>query len=189
MSSRKVGLWSNVHMLSLICRNKHDQVAFAVHAFLVADGYRLIATGSKADTADEGAHPARTASCDRDPCQTCKTWLWNQRLSYTAEIPEDKKWNSVKGWNELEDGYAFRYEDPTGQCKQGPCFRRYPDTAPRWLFFSLPYYASLSEYPGMSGTQELSVPQCMSPKLQLLLQHVEQCGSLAEQVHAIRRQA
>lgn len=39
----------------------------------------------------------------------------------------------MKGWNELEDGYAFRYEDPTGQSKQGPCLRRYPDTAPSWL--------------------------------------------------------
>ncbi|CAL5228110.1 g11185 [Coccomyxa viridis] len=65
-------------------RNKHDQLAFAVHAYLIADGYRLTATGKAADVPDE-------------------------------EIPEDKKRSSVKGWNHMEDGYAFRYEDPTGK--------------------------------------------------------------------------
>ena len=32
-----------------------------------------------------------------------------------AEIPGDRKRSSVKGWNQMEDGYAFRYEDPTGR--------------------------------------------------------------------------
>ena len=38
----------------LLCRNKHDQVAFAVHAFMLADGYKLVATGKKADEASGG---------------------------------------------------------------------------------------------------------------------------------------
>ncbi len=38
----------------MLCRNKHDQVAFAVHAFMLADGYKLVATGKKADEANEG---------------------------------------------------------------------------------------------------------------------------------------
>ena len=35
-----------------------------------------------------------------------------------AEIAKDKKKSSVKGWNQMEDGYAFRYEDPTGEHHQ-----------------------------------------------------------------------
>lgn len=38
----------------MLCRNKHDQVAFAVHAFMLADGYKLVATGKKADEVSEG---------------------------------------------------------------------------------------------------------------------------------------
>ncbi|CAK0785666.1 hypothetical protein CVIRNUC_008877 [Coccomyxa viridis] len=34
-------------------RNEYDQLAFAVHAYLVADGYKLIAVGKNADVPDE----------------------------------------------------------------------------------------------------------------------------------------
>ena len=63
----------------------------------------------------------------------CSLALKSREECYAAEIPEDKKRISVKGWNELEDGYAFRYEDPTGQSEQGPCLRHYPATGPSLL--------------------------------------------------------
>lgn len=36
-------------------RNNHDRLAYAVHAFLLADGYKLVATGKKADVSSTGA--------------------------------------------------------------------------------------------------------------------------------------
>jgi len=36
-------------------RNKYDRLAYAVHAFLLADGYKLVATGTKADVSSTGA--------------------------------------------------------------------------------------------------------------------------------------
>lgn len=36
-------------------RSKHDRLAYAVHAFLLADGYKLIATGKDADVPSTGA--------------------------------------------------------------------------------------------------------------------------------------
>lgn len=93
-------------------RNQHDQLAFAVHAYLIADGYRLTATGKAADVPDEGAHLHLSGryTCDMSGL------VWSHEMSCAAaEIPKDKKRSSVKGWNQMEDGYAFRYEDPTGR--------------------------------------------------------------------------
>ena len=39
-----------------LCRSKQDCVAYAVHAFLLADGYKLVATGKDADKAPKGGH-------------------------------------------------------------------------------------------------------------------------------------
>ncbi|KAK9831386.1 hypothetical protein WJX81_008664 [Elliptochloris bilobata] len=66
-------------------RNKHDAVVFAVHAFMLADGYKLVATGKAADEASE-------APPDDAP-----------------EVAADG-WN-----DEIPDSYAFLYADDTGK--------------------------------------------------------------------------
>ena len=37
------------------CRNAHDRLAFAVHSFLLADGFRLVAVGKDAEEATTGS--------------------------------------------------------------------------------------------------------------------------------------
>ena len=85
-----------------------------MHAYLIADGYRLTATGTAADVPDEGAHLHGVFG--RRTYQMSSPVCGREMSCAAAEIPENKKKSSVKGWNQMEDGYAFRYEDPTGEC-------------------------------------------------------------------------
>ena len=39
-------------------RSPEDRLAFAVHCYLLADGYKPVAVGKQADEADLGASPA-----------------------------------------------------------------------------------------------------------------------------------
>ena len=39
---------------ALLCRSKHDRLAYAIHAFLLADGYKLVAAGKDAEKAPKG---------------------------------------------------------------------------------------------------------------------------------------
>lgn len=41
----------------LACRSREDRLAFAVHCYLLADGYKLVAAGRDADEADIGTPP------------------------------------------------------------------------------------------------------------------------------------
>ena len=101
--------------LLVFCRNEYDQLAFAVHAYLVADGYKLIAVGKNADVPDEGSYPTETAHAIPSPMSCPVVCLHSaDPVARLAEIPDDKKRSSVKGWNKDGDSYAFRYEDPTG---------------------------------------------------------------------------
>ena len=98
-----------------LCRNECDQLAFAVHAYLVADGYKLIAVGKNADVPDEGSYPTETGHAIPSPMRCPVVCLHSaDLLARLADIPDDKKRSSVKGWNKDGDSYAFRYEDPTG---------------------------------------------------------------------------
>ena len=40
-----------------LCRSRHDRLAYAVHAFLLADGYKLVGTGKDAEKAPKGRPP------------------------------------------------------------------------------------------------------------------------------------
>ena len=89
-------------------------MAFAVHAYLVADGYKLIAVGKNADVPDEGLDSTETAHAIPSPMRRPVDSCFFQLLARLADIPDDKKRSSVKGWNKDGNSYAFRYEDPTG---------------------------------------------------------------------------
>ena len=73
----------------------------------------LLAVGKNADVPDAGASPADSAGAI--PIKRPAVSLYPAyHLARLADIPEDKKRSSVKGWNKDGDGYAFRYEDPSG---------------------------------------------------------------------------
>lgn len=55
-------------------RSAHDKLAWAVHAFLLAEGFKLVATGAAAE--DEGAGTAasnlgRISACLSAACRQC----------------------------------------------------------------------------------------------------------------------
>jgi hypothetical protein len=96
-------------------RSKADKVAFAVHAFFMADGYKLVALGDAAElpgalaAAAAPSHPATAApitlcalhapSCLRGPAAPPPRPAASQDA---PEVPAD-------GWNASQEQYAFAY--------------------------------------------------------------------------------
>ncbi|KAL6782759.1 hypothetical protein ACKKBG_A08010 [Auxenochlorella protothecoides x Auxenochlorella symbiontica] len=68
-------------------RNRHDRLAFAVHAYLESRGYTLVSTGAEAD--QEAGPGSKFDSVGREPAP-------------------------LSGWTDLEERYAFRYVNEQG---------------------------------------------------------------------------
>ena len=93
---------------------------------MLADGYKLVATGKAADNASEG-----TAACRHGTTKfwhklvyinpwsmhaRCKCKCKSARFSARAALPDDAPEVDMDGWNtELPDSYAFLYTDDTGE--------------------------------------------------------------------------
>ena len=112
-------------------RSREDRLAFAVHAYLLADGYKLVAVGKDADEAPAGAWGRSLCAplpvsgklesltsgyvCAADSAGShlihygCDhaVLCCGADADLTDDVPPD-------GWNSLDGTYAFRYVDPSG---------------------------------------------------------------------------
>ncbi len=94
-------------------RSKHDRLAYAVHAFLLADGYKLVATGKDADVPSAGAGRLEFLLCSMRSKNVLLTRRWQGIC--LAEIAQESPEVGMEGWTDLPDAYAFRYVDTTGK--------------------------------------------------------------------------
>jgi len=89
---------------SLSCRSSEDKLAFAVHAYVFAQGYKLVSTGAQAED------PATDFASSQD-----------------REEVDDSGWDSLPGV------YAFRYQDATASGKRAPLFLKCIVVGPKLL--------------------------------------------------------
>lgn len=126
-------------------RSREDRLAFAVHAYLLADGYKLVAVGKDADEAPAGACPSSSPPPPNH--WECSSWFiqahLHSRCGQVAMVLRDEctarvavhviirmttsRWLRcgadadltddvpLDGWNTLDGTYAFRYVDSTGK--------------------------------------------------------------------------
>jgi len=88
----------------LSCRSNEDKVAFAVHAYVLAQGYKLVSTGAKAED------PATDFASSQD-----------------REEVDDSGWDSLPGV------YVFRYQDVAAAGKRAPLFVKCIVVGPKLL--------------------------------------------------------
>ncbi len=106
-------------------RSRHDKVAFAIHAFLLAQGFKLVATGAVAEDDTKGRPvPARRPSTpcmvlvkSARPCLTAACHHCSQTCCMCLHVDFEHELEEVgpEGWDSLEDAYAFRYQDTEGE--------------------------------------------------------------------------
>ncbi len=104
-------------------RSAHDKLAWAVHAFLLAEGFKLVATGSAAENEGTGRDAGGTGPhLGMPPCR----WLlphppaWGRTPAFLAprhatDFSASREEVAPTGWDALPGAYAFRYQDTEGR--------------------------------------------------------------------------
>lgn len=111
-------------------------MAFAVHAYLLAHGYKLVATGAAAEDAAAGAPlPPLPPPAPRRAALT-------PAPRAPADFVSDLEEVDAAGWDSMEGAYAFRYQDTEGELCAAAQQPRPPAQSPRLLTPAPPLPAS-----------------------------------------------
>ena len=92
----------------MVHRNSHDRVAFAVHSYVVADGYKLTGVGDAAEDLTGRCLLAFLSPTTPDAIPSCRTSRRAYQAGACALAGSHHQEASTAGWNSGQE-YAFRY--------------------------------------------------------------------------------
>lgn len=90
-------------------RSCADKLAYAVHAYLLVQGFKLVAAGRAAEDEDQGEALCFVAVLLGLPI------LQRNPLLCPADFAAQREEVGSEGWADLDGAYAFRYQDTDGE--------------------------------------------------------------------------